>query len=211
MLETCPMSFWTEIGWKKRTESGELSQKFLNQEDVEKLMGATKNVRDKAFVALFWDTGARLSEIYDLKIGDFREWDYGKKVVINGISGQRRLPLITSVPTLENWISKHPQNNNPEAPVWCWTGKEKGKTGEKITYNYIRQMINSVSEKTKIDKLVDLSHFRRSRIAFLGKWFDKNEMDEWFGWIGEQNLEGLINGCSNCAGCPFSCGMSGRL
>ncbi len=199
---------------KINSESPEIDdfpEEFLTSEDVKRLIGVAEEVRDKALISMLWETGARLSEIYELKVGSFTDWKEGKKVIINGFTGERKLPLIESVSVLDDWLSTHPRNDHPDEPLWCWTDQEEGKTGEKVTYNFIRKMIRDVVERAGIGEFIGVDHFRRSRMAFLARKFDNNEMKQWFGWSGEKDLSGLSENCSDCSGCPFSCSMKGRI
>lgn len=92
-------SFWK---WMKPTENGEapfevnwfaltplettdtLPQDLLTKEDIEAQIEAAYNPRDKAFIALLYETGARIGELIDLKVGDIEDREHGRKVIIEG-------------------------------------------------------------------------------------------------------------------------------
>lgn len=97
--------------WIKTTRkngNSKLPEKLLTEEDIEQLIETAENPRDKAFIALLWETGARIGEILPLKVGAFQDRKEGKKVVISGKTGARRLPIISSIPQLQNWLNNHP-------------------------------------------------------------------------------------------------------
>ncbi|MDY7083330.1 MAG: tyrosine-type recombinase/integrase, partial [Halobacteria archaeon] len=102
-----------EVAWISVGNGGndKLPQDLLTKEDVEAQIDACKNPRDKAFVSLLWETGARIGELIDLTVGDIEDRAHGKKVTLDGKTGSRRLPLVESVPYLNRWLSEHP---NPE-------------------------------------------------------------------------------------------------
>lgn len=112
----------SEVKWIKLSNSDgngdTLPKDLLTKEDIEAQVNAAKNPRDKAFIYLLYETGARIGELIDLTVGDIEDRANGKKVVIEGKTGARRLPLVESVPHLNNWLNKHP-NPEKDAPLWC--------------------------------------------------------------------------------------------
>ena len=132
--KTVIKAFW---GWLKEGESGDippevkwitlsngngngdmLPKDLLTKEDIQAQADAANNPRDKALIWLLYETGARIGELIDLTVGDIEDRKHGKKIVIDGKTGARRIPLVESVPHLNNWLSKHP-NPEKEAPLWC--------------------------------------------------------------------------------------------
>lgn len=75
--------------------------------------------RDRCYHSMTCDTSARPHELLNLKIKDveFIEGDKGRyaKILVNGKTGQRSLPLIDSIPYVTQWISEHPQRDNGES------------------------------------------------------------------------------------------------
>jgi site-specific recombinase XerD/predicted small metal-binding protein len=110
-----------EIAWIELSNSngdGKLPQDLLTKEDIQKQIEAANNPRDKALISLLYETGARIGEIIDLTVDDIEDRQHGKKIVIDGKTGSRRIPLVESVPYLNNWLAKHP-DPEPDAPLWC--------------------------------------------------------------------------------------------
>lgn len=111
---------WINTTNKKNNET--LPKQVLDEEDISELIKACNNPRDKALVSILWETGARIGELIDLKIEDLEDYEHGKKIVIEGKTGARRAPLISSVPYIQAWINSHPDGENPEAPLWVNVG-----------------------------------------------------------------------------------------
>ncbi len=162
-----------------RVSNDVLPQNLLTQDDIQDQIEAAYNARDKALIALLWETGARIGELIDLTVGDIEDRQKGRKVVIDGKTGPRRVPLDTSVPHLNNWLTVHP-SGEPDDPLWSKINSADGS----VSYNYIRQKIlEKTAEEAGIDKPVNPHHYRHSRATYLANHLTEAQMCEWFGWV----------------------------
>jgi len=186
------------IAWITLSNSkgnGTLPKDLLTKDEIERQVGAAKNERDKAFIWLLYETGARIGELIDLQVGDIEDRQHGKKVVIDGKTGQRRLPLVESVPAVNKWLNSHP-NPEKDAPLWCklqsYTPQDpgdgdlkgSGQAGEQLGYRYIRDKILSKTMKAAgIDKPSNPHHYRHSRASDLANKLTEAQLCKWFGWV----------------------------
>ena len=189
-------TFWK---WMKTTNDGEapeetkwiqlsngngqrkLPKDLLTKEDIENQIEAAKNPRDKALIYMLYETGARIGELIDLTVGDIEDRKHGKKVVIDGKTGSRRLPLVESVPHINNWLNKHP-NPTKEAPLWCKI--QQGGPDDTLGYRYIREKILKKNmERAEIDKPSNPHHYRHSRASYLANELKEAQLCAWFGWV----------------------------
>ena len=194
-------SFWTwlndgdnpddieEIAWIELSNSNgkdKLPQDLLTREEIDAQVEAAKNPRDKALIKFLYETGARIGEIIDLTVGDIEDRQHGKKVVIDGKTGSRRLPLVESVPYLNNWLSSHP-NPEKDAPLWCKI--QQGDPDDKLGYQYVREKILKKNmERAGIDKPSNPHHYRHSRATELATEMTEAELCEWFGWVQSSDV-----------------------
>lgn len=111
-----------QIAWIELSNSNgngdTLPKDLLTKDDIRAQVDAAKNPRDKAFIWLLYETGARIGELIDLTVGDIEDRKHGKKITIDGKTGARRLPLVESVPHINDWLNKHPTPEK-DAPLWC--------------------------------------------------------------------------------------------
>ncbi len=170
---------WISTTKKKRDEK--LPETMLTEEDVVKMIEAADNSRDKAFIAMLWETGARIGELIDMKIKSVEDYQYGKKVVLRGKTGARKISIIFSVPYVQAWIASHPHKNDPDAPLWVNIGT-KGN-GKKVGYAALNHMLRRVAEKAGINKPINPHHFRHSRATYLANTFTEAQLCQWFGWV----------------------------
>jgi len=172
------------VEWMKvshRNTKKKLPEAMYTEEDVKKLIECATSLRDKAFIAILWETGARVGEIDNMKVGDLEEHKYGLKIIVNGKTGPRRLPLISSVPHINQWLNAHPDGRKPMAPLWVNVGT-KG-TGKKTGYRSLTNAISRAMERAGLNKPVNPHHFRHSRATYLANKFTEAQLCEWFGWV----------------------------
>jgi site-specific recombinase XerD len=167
-----------------------LPQSLLTPDDIQELLTACQNNRDQAFVALLWETGARIGELIDLKVGDIEDTVVGKQVVVSGKTGSRRLLLLEAESYLEKWLENHP-NRRVDAPLWCKIDSTQGLPEETISYQYIRlKILDRARERVGIEKPVNPHHFRHSRATYLANHFTEAQMCMWFGWVPGSRVPG---------------------
>jgi integrase len=77
------------------------------------------NKRDRCYHAISRDLSCRPHELLQLRIRDITFKTAGNyqyaDVVVNGKTGSRPIPLISSIPYVKDWLDQHPQRGNPNA------------------------------------------------------------------------------------------------
>ena len=72
----------------------------------------------KAFISCLMETGARVAEIGNARIGDVHFDESGADITISGKTGTRRVRLVLFRNNLMKWINEHPLVNDSKAPLW---------------------------------------------------------------------------------------------
>jgi len=158
-----------------------LPRNLLTPQDVAAMIEYCVNDRDRAFIAVLWETGARIGELIDLRVGDIEEGSTGKRVVVTGKTGARRLLLVESEPQITRWLTTHP-DPRAQMPLWCKI--EQGTPDEQISYNYIRlRLLERARKRAGVEKPVNPHHFRHSRATHLANWLTEAQLCGWFGWV----------------------------
>ncbi len=187
-------SFWKWMGggeeypdtveWVKLNNpsgNGTLPEELLTKNDIGAQVAVTHNARDAAFIWILYETGARIGELTDLTVGGIEDRKNGRKVVISGKTGSRRLPLVESVPHLNHWLNQHP-NPTKNAPLWCKI--QQGGPDDQLGYRYIRDKILKKSMKEAgIEKPSNPHHYRHSRASYLANHMTEAQLCAWFGWV----------------------------
>jgi len=169
---------WVSTGKKKDRQK--LPSQLFTIEDVNKMANKANNLRDKCFVLVLYETGARIGELMNIKLKDIEFDKYGAKITLFGKTGARKIRIIASAPAISNWLLDHPDRENNDSSLFC--GIWSKKRGEDIDYQTFRTLLLELKEKTGIKKPVNPHHFRHSRVTELAKSFTEAQLCEYFGW-----------------------------
>ncbi len=169
---------WINTSYRARNKT--LPEDVLTEDDVTDLIDSANNARDKALISILWETGARIGELIDIQVKDLRDHKHGYQIVINGKTGSRRVPLISSVPHINNWLTNHP---NRESDSYVWSKLVGTDAKDRISYRYMLKMLREAKKNTGIEKPVNPHHFRHSRATYLANRFTEAQMNIWFGWV----------------------------
>ncbi|MFB6188819.1 MAG: tyrosine-type recombinase/integrase [Halapricum sp.] len=132
--------------------------------DVIPMIESCRNARDKALLAVAFDSGARSGELQNLTIGDVNDHRHGLQVMFDGKTGQRSVTLIPSVPYLQRWLSDHPASNDGDAPLWS-----KLDDPDEISYRCYLNIFKRAGRKAGITKPATPTNFRKSNATYLAE------------------------------------------
>ena len=114
------------------------------------------NKRDRCYHSITRDSSCRPHEILKLKIKDLSfkmsgNFQYAE-ILVNGKTGSRHIPLISSIPYVKDWLNEHPQMENPNAPLICGFGRSLGRRLRSNTLNKIYDRYkNGLFSKLSVD------------------------------------------------------------
>jgi len=153
---------------------------LLTLEEIQKIAACAVNIRDKAFIWVYFESMRRLGEILSLRIRNVEFDDLGAHLLVNGKMGRDNARIITSAPMLASWLNIHPLRNDPDAPVWV-TLNRKGEYRQ-ITYGTVRYMLKDCARRAGINKRVWLYLIRHSRITPASKVLSYSLLCSTAGW-----------------------------
>jgi len=79
---------------------------MFTEEDTKNMINAAENPRDKAFIAVLYESGCRIGEMPFLRLKHIKFDQYGAQLLGDGKPGYRRIRIIASAPYLTEWINK---------------------------------------------------------------------------------------------------------
>src|SRR3989344_1411189 len=175
------------VKWMKNFSSKQkkLPDDMLVQEDVKNLLAHALNPRDKAFIAVIWESGARVSEVGTLQSKDVVFDEFGCKIMVTGKTGMRRVRLVNSAADLLDWLNKHPDNDGQNS--WVWVNIETNRL-EQMGHRYIMKMLKQTAKRAGIKKPVNPHNFRHSRATYMAQFLTEAQMKEYFGWTQDSKM-----------------------
>ena len=178
-----------KIRWLKTTmknSNHKLPSELLTEEDIDKLVKATFNARDKAFIRVLYESGCRIGELAGLKIKNIQFDDYGAQLIVDGKTGMRRIRIIASAPALATWLDNHPDKEDPDSYVWVRIEPKNSK--DLLCYNGLRAVLHKAAKRAGIKKRSNPHLFRHSRATYLANKITEAQMKEIFGWTQSSEM-----------------------
>lgn len=171
--------FPKKIRWIRTSihKSKQTLPEILSVEEVVKMIKTTSNVKYKAMISLLYESGARISELMNMKVRDIEFNGDGALIRLKGKTGERRIPIVNSEEHLRNWLNSHPSPDEPNSLLW-------GISGERF-----RDILLRVAKKSGVNGKRIYPHlFRHSRASELAKTLTEPEMRQYFGWTGSSEM-----------------------
>lgn len=176
---------------------------LLNMDDVKAMANLTKNLRDRCFIIMLYESGCRIGELIGdethpgVHLRDIKNDQYGVIIDVEGKTGTRSLRLVSSSPAIANWLQIHPDRENKDAPLLC--GIWGAHRGQRVDYRYWKNLLNGKSdnrkrptdkkipmkglgEKAGIQKPVNPHAFRHARASELAQFLTESQLCYFMGW-----------------------------
>jgi len=169
---------------KPRVKASEI----LTEKEIEKLVEIAEHPRDRAFISMLYELGARIGELGNLDIKDVSRDKHSFILDLSGKTGHRTPRIVVSDPYLTAWLNMHPLRNNPNAPLWVMLG-ERNKN-EKMRYGAFRALLLRLKERAKIKKRIYPHLFRHTRVTHLliNKQINESQAKVYFGWTPSSTM-----------------------
>lgn len=163
-----------------------LPEELLSEDDIKLMVNNCANPRDRALIAVLYESGCRIGEIGSIRVKDISPDEYGVRITVSGKTGSRRIRLISSAPYLQEWLNAHPGNRNPSDFVWLRKGGH-----ETLTYTRITVILKEVALRAGIRKRIYPHLFRHSRATYLAKHLTEAQMKDYLGWTQSSKMAAI--------------------
>lgn len=155
------------------------------QEEIDKMLTACTNPRDRALIAVLADSGMRIGALASCRIKNVVSNDFSAMIYISktsrskNTSAPKGLPITWSTGYLQQWIAVHPLRDNPEAPLWVTLDKNQ----EPLSYKTIRVTLKIIAKKAGIKRRIHTHLFRHRAITnWILDGFNEQTINHRAGW-----------------------------
>jgi len=171
-----------EVAWLRsdvKNHRRKLPEELLDEKDVQMMIDACGNSRDRALISTIYESGCRIGEVASLKIKHVVPYSYGFRLIVNGKTGSRRILTVSSAPYLKEWINEHPRKHDPQSYLWI----TRDYRNARMCYNSIGSILSGAAWRAGIKKKVNPHSFRHSRATRLANSLTEAQMNAFFGWV----------------------------
>ncbi len=181
------------VNWIKRNNKPDYKKKpdfVISQAEVDLLVSACDNARDKAIFSLLYDTGIRIGELLTLRIKDVLFDDYGMKVLVTGKTGPRIVRAIgDSVGYMRAWLNVHPDQFNEEAILFCKFQANHEGLDHHIIYSMFKKVkTRAIKMGFPANKRINPHKFRHNRATELASKVRGPVLEKEMGWIPSSSM-----------------------
>ncbi len=180
------------VRWIKtsvKSKDNKLPTDLLTKDEINSMVDAADNLRDRALVLLLYESACRVGEIATLRLKDIVFDEYGAVIIVNGKTGMRRVRLIDYVQDIGNWVNNHPLKHDREKPLFI--SLSNSNFGKEINGAGLGKIIKYLAKKAGIEKRVHPHLFRHTRLTELAKDFTESELKIIAGWSGSSRMAGV--------------------
>jgi integrase/recombinase XerD len=181
---------------------------LLIEEEVYALLNAATNARDKAMVAVLYESGARRGELMSCQIKhvNFEPKKYCELTLPESKTESRTVELVMCRSFLRAWVESHPcrlPNGKPDPEAYLWISlhaikiKEE-KSGKIIGYQYTKMTnynmykeIQNIANRLGITKRVNPHSFRHARATKLAEYMPEQVLKQYLGWEPNSSMASI--------------------
>lgn len=174
-----PEVSWIECKTKKSDEG--VPPETLDEKDLEKMLAVCEDPKERAFLAMLFETGCRIGELLPIQLKNIVREERGYRLKMTGKTGFREPLVSMAVPYLTQWLSHHVRKDDPDA--WLFYTTKRGDF-RLWKYNAARKRVNDIVARAGITKKHNLHFFRASSATFKKRHgWDITDIYAYHGWV----------------------------
>jgi integrase len=164
---------------------------ILAPEEISRIVNACETLRDRCFVQLTAETGARAGEMRILQRKDIEFTNDGAVINLQteklrgGKKERRYVPVVYAVPILVEYLNSM-KDQQPSA--YLWVGHGKKNTGKLLALGSLEKIFKRAAERAGITKRCYLHLLRFSRATHVSPHLTESVMRNLFGWSAKSDM-----------------------
>jgi integrase/recombinase XerD len=150
-----PFNVGAAVGAPKANDS--LHERILSEDEVQQIIDATTNERDRAIIELLYAIGGRVSEIIGITWGDIKTTRNGAAITVTG-KGDAQRTVAVKKSTYETLLASKPEWATNDDPVFS------SQKGGHLSRQQIWRIVTTAAGKAEIAN-VSPHWFRHSHVS----------------------------------------------
>lgn len=176
----------------KKLDSKKVKDEMITKREYKLLLNSCGRDRFGMWHALFetfWLSGARLSEVVNMKIKHVELKDGNCIIYVpESKTNTREIPLSQYPYKLERWLYNHPFKDNKNGPLWI--SNATNSFGHKLHKSSVNLKFWTIRKKIDIKDTLSIHNFRKTRFTIMsnerskdgGLIYSDKQLALYFGW-----------------------------
>ena len=139
---------------------------LLTDEEVEELIRGAESIQLKAIITTLHETGARISELVNVKLEDIKIHENRIKIYVDGKTGKKTLWVIQNYNLLKTWLENHP---NRESSSYLFSFSRDRTMKKPISGQNLNLKLKQIAAQRGIKKRIYNHLFRHTAATKLYK------------------------------------------
>jgi integrase/recombinase XerD len=200
VVRVCIKAFWRNLKGEDEFYPPEvrgikttLDKKFrklpeiLTEEEVLRMIDYATTPRNKAIIALLYDSGARIGEILGINRGAIDLESNPAHIILDGKTGMRQVPLVFSVPYLVQFLNASKSKGNDAV---LWRAYNNGNALNRAAdYRAISKMLKVTALKAGITKRIFPHKLRASSATRMANHLSDQQLKYFYGWTPGSTMQ----------------------
>jgi integrase len=153
------------VGLPKPNRMTKVASDMLSVDEVMKIIKGAKNSRNRAIIAMLFESGCRPSELLDMTWSDVNFDEYGATLNTAAKTGNpRRIRIISMTPHLVAWKNDYPGEPSGKNPLFVTLDT---KDHHAMCAGSLKRIVSNAVEGSGVTKRVHPYLFRHSRVTAM--------------------------------------------
>lgn len=155
-----------------RQENVLREDQLLQVGDVQRMIDVAPSLRDRAFLAVTWESAGRIHEVLGVRLGDVYEAGNGEKRFLkvffreSKVAGEEHAVLmVEGTPFVRSWLNAHPLRGRKDAPLFV--SGDSRRRGRSLSYAGALHVLRTIGKAAGVTKEVRPHAWRHARITYL--------------------------------------------
>ena len=178
------------VGWLKLGKASDqkiMPADILSEAEILKMIRKATCSRDKAMIALGFDSGIRSGELLNMKKRDIDLSSATGHITVDGKTGQRTIPVFFAAPYLAQYLNDV-KDFEPEDYLWHTLAQSHVKA--RLKASGVNKMVRELAKAAGIKKRVWWHLLRHSRASFYAPKLTEQSLKAYFGWTASSKMAG---------------------